>query len=236
MIYELHGKIPQNSSFIYSEDILTSTIFGNLRYLKSTDLLNSFLSKARNLNSDNFCLPFSEKITMNFWRKYPRKTNSQINEPDLVLEDENQVMIIECKYHSPLDENYSHDDSQYMNQLLRYSSILEEYYSHKENKNMIFLTLKDYPIEQVFEKTQKKLPKGINLYWLRWEDLYTCLSKYMETVIDVGEKNITCDLRDFLIQRQLKFFSGIKIPDISYSWKYNRNVKYTFSSKFENYE
>ncbi|MCI6481431.1 hypothetical protein [Treponema porcinum] len=26
MIYELHGKIPQNSSFVYSEDVLTSTI------------------------------------------------------------------------------------------------------------------------------------------------------------------------------------------------------------------
>ena len=46
MIYELHGKIPQNSSFVYSEDVLTSTIFGNLRYLNSNSVLNSFLLKA----------------------------------------------------------------------------------------------------------------------------------------------------------------------------------------------
>lgn len=235
MIYELHGKIPQNSSFIYSEDVLTSTIFGNLRYLKSPLLLNDFLSKAKNSASDNFSFEFSGNLKISFWKKFTQKSTFQINEPDLVLEDENQVLIIECKYHSPLDENYSPDYNQYMNQLLRYSSILDEYYPNKKNRNIIFLTLKDYDVEELFEKTEKKLSKDIGLFWLRWEELFSCLNKYLENVSDDGEKTLIMDLKDFLIKRQLKFFSGITIPRDSYSWKYKKNKKYSFSSKFESY-
>ena len=69
MIYELRGKIPQNSSFIYSEDVLTSTIFGNLRYLSSLDILRSFLSKAINLQKQNYSCDLSNSIKYYFWNK-----------------------------------------------------------------------------------------------------------------------------------------------------------------------
>ena len=233
MIYELHGKIPQNSSFIYSEDVLTSTIFGNLRYFSSNTLLNSFLSKARNLNSENFLASFSENLVINFWKKYASKQYSQINEPDLILEDENQVLIIECKYHSPLDENFTEDDTQYMNQLLRYSSILDEYYCEKKKKTIIFLTLKDYNISEVFKRTQKKLSNDIGLYWLHWEDLFTSLKKDINTIVVSGEKRLAQDLIDFLLLRQLKYFTGLNISSFNFSWKYKKNKKYIFSLKFE---
>ena len=153
MIYELRGKIPQNSSFIYSEDVLTSTVFGNLRYFSSSLVLNSFLSKAKDLNGNNYKINFPDKINFHFWEKYPSKTKAQINEPDLILEDKNSVLIIECKYHSPLDETYTGNESEYMNQLLRYSTIINEYYPSKKNKNIIFLTLNDYDVTSCFQKT-----------------------------------------------------------------------------------
>ena len=69
----------------------------------------------------------------------------------------------------------------------------------------------------------------------RTEELFSCLIKYLENVSDDGEKTLIMDLKDFLIKRQLKFFSGITIPRDSYSWKYKKNKKYSFSSKFESY-
>ena len=232
MIYELHGKIPKNSSFIYSEDVLTSTIFGNLRYFKSNILLNNFLSKAKNLDSENFSASFSDNLKINFWKKYPSNKNSQINEPDLVLEDNNEVLIIECKYHSPLDEKFIDNEQQYMNQLLRYSSILDEYYNGKKIKNIIFLTLKDYNISEVFERTQKQLSKDIGLYWLHWEELFSLLKQFIDEV-ELGEKKLAQDLIDFLSLRQIKYFTGINLSTYNFTWKYKKNKKFIFSSKFE---
>ncbi|QTQ13192.1 hypothetical protein HRQ91_01255 [Treponema parvum] len=79
MIYELHGKIPQNSSFIYSEDILTSTVFGNIRYFNSSSLINDFLSKATDLKGNSFNYHFSDNIQINFWKKFSNKTKAQID-------------------------------------------------------------------------------------------------------------------------------------------------------------
>lgn len=235
MIYELHGKIPQNSSFVYSEDVLTSTIFGNLRYLNSNSVLNSFLLKAIDFQNNNFNFEFSKDLKFHFWRKYSSKTTVQINEPDLILEDENSVLIIECKYHSFLDETFSENISEYTNQLLRYSTIINDYYSNKKNKNIIFLTLKDYDVKECLEKTRMKLPEKIGLYWLKWEELYPCLKEYEKCNISTGEKNLVNDILQFLSIRKLKYFSGINISKNNFSWKYKRNYKYKFASKFDSF-
>lgn len=235
MIYELHGKIPQNSSFIYSEDILTSTVFGNIRYFNSSSLINDFLSKATDLKGNSFNYHFSDNIQINFWKKFSNKTKAQINEPDLVLEDKNSILIIECKYHSPLDENFSESENDYTNQLLRYSTIIEDYYSEKKNKNIIFLTLKDYDVETCLEKTRKKLSPEIGLYGLCWEELFLCLKKYKDKVVSISEKTLITDLIQFLDNRNLKYFSGMRIPYCSFRWKYKSNKRYIFASKFSTF-
>ena len=235
MIYELHGKIPRNSSFLYSEDILTSTVFGNLRYFSSNSLINDFLSEAIDLKGNIFNYYFSDNIKINFCKKFSNKTKAQINEPDLVLEDKNSVLIIECKYHSPLDECFSENENEYTNQLLRYSTIIKDYYAEKKNKNIIFLTLKDYDVETCLEKTRKKLSPEIGLYWLHWEKLFLCLKKYEDKVTSISEKTLITDLIQFLENRNLKYFSGIRIPYFSFTWKYKSNKRYIFASKFNTF-
>lgn len=235
MIYELHGKIPQNSSFIYSEDVLTSTVFGNLRYFNSNIVLNSFLLKAIDFQKKNFNYEFSNDLQIYFWRKFSSKTTAQINEPDLILEDENSVLIIECKYHSFLDESFSEKESEYTNQLLRYSTIINDYYPNKKNKNIIFLTLKDYDVTKCLEKTRMKLSEEIGLYWLRWEELTPCLKEYEKCNISTGEKKLINDMLQFLSIRRLKYFSGINISNTNFSWKYKKNYKYKFASKFSSF-
>ena len=232
MIYELHGKIPQNSSFIYSEDVLTSTVFGNLRYFSSLFVLNSFLSKAIDLQGNNYSVNFPGKINFHFWEKYPSKTKALINEPDLILEDRNSVLIIECKYHSPLDETFSENESEYMNQLLRYSTIIDEYYPNKKNKNIIFLTLSDYNVKIPLQKTKQSLSKDIGLYWLRWEELLPILQQYIKSDISDNEKILVSDLIQFYLRRGLFHFEGIKINPQIFDWKYRQEKKYIFAKDF----
>lgn len=232
MIYELHGKIPQNSSFIYSEDVLTSTIFGNLRYLSSNSVLISFLSKAINLHKENYSCNLSDKINFHFWNKYSRKKSSQINEPDLLLEDKENVLIIECKYHSPLDENYSEQETDYTNQLLRYSTIIDEYYSDKKIKTIIFLTLDNYDYETCFKKTISKLSPNISLYWLNWESLFPILEEYSKNELPSYEKLLVDDLLQFMKLRNFDYFKGIKQYKSKFNWQYTNDSNYVFASKF----
>lgn len=235
MIYELRGKIPQNSSFIYSEDVLTSTIFGNLRYLSSTDILKSFLSKAVNLQNQNYECCLLNKIDYHFWNKYTKKNSSQINEPDLLLEDEENVLIIECKYHSSLDENISEQEADYTNQLLRYSTIINDYYSSKKNKTIIFLTLDNYDYEPCLRKTTSKLSSDIGLYWLHWEALYPILENYSKSGLSQNEQFLVDDLLKFMQGRNFDYFKGIKNYKTQFNWQYTVDSKYIFSSKFNSF-
>ena len=232
MIYELRGKIPQNSSFIYSEDVLTSTIFGNLRYFSNYEILKEFLSKAKDLENNSFnTYDLSEKIKIHFWTKYSNQNEPQINEPDLLLEDDKNVTIIECKYHSPLDETFSQNHKDYTNQLIRYSTILDQYFSNKDNKNIIFLTLKDYEYKTCLSKTKANISKDIGLYWLCWEELFSILKKAQVT--GNGEKDLLNDLISFMKNRRLLYFSGITITNSNYKWKYKLNKIFIFNSKFD---
>jgi len=168
MIYELRNKIPQNATFLRSEDVLTSTIFGNLRYFSNNDILNTFLSKSIDIHNKPLSLK-NEKYLFKFWEKYLTKGFCKINEPDLILLNEKSVIIIECKYFSFLSEESDLDNKDvYDNQLLRYSDIINEYYSNRANKIIIFLTSdKVKPIE-IMENTLKKLTQNIQLYWLSY--------------------------------------------------------------------
>ena len=235
MIYELRGKIPQNSSFIYSEDVLTSTIFGNLRYLSSPDILKLFLSKAINLQKQNYSCDLSNSIKYHFWNKYPKKNSSQINEPDLLLEDDQNVIIIECKYHSLLDENFSEQEADYTNQLLRYSTIIDEYYSQKKNKIIIFLTLDNYDYKACLKKTVSKLSPDISLYWLNWEALYPILENYAKSNLSQNEKFLVDDLLQFMRLRSFDYFKGIQNYKTNFNWQYNIDSNYIFTSKFNSF-
>lgn len=228
MIYELRNKIPQNSSLIYSEDVLTSTIFGNLRYLQTNNVLNDFLSEAINLQGERLIINHEISSMFHFWEKYINKNTVQINEPDLVIDDGKNVTIVECKYHSLLDEKESNDESDYTNQLIRYSTIFNDYYPNRVNKNIIFLTLKDYQYKDIFKKTESKIPKNIGLYWLCWEKLLPCLKKYIVKSYNEKEHILINDLIAFIQKRNLYFFSGFSVNHSYLKWDYKKN--YCFNS------
>lgn len=104
MIYELRNKVPKNSSFIYSEDVLTGTIFRNLRYFNNQDILINFLNQSTNIDNESLDIHLSNDYKIRFWEKYPTLNYCRINEPDLILLDKENVVIIECKYFSILNE------------------------------------------------------------------------------------------------------------------------------------
>ena len=223
MIYELRGKIPQNSSFIYSEDVLTGSIFGNLRYFSNQTLLINFLNEAKTLDNDKANISMKNEFHIKFWEKYRSKSSNSYNEPDLVLYNEDNIIIIECKYFSKLDEQEDEQNNKpvYKNQLIRYSTIIDDYYENKKNKMLIFLTNDKIEPKEILDNTVKNINKNIILYWLSWDKLYKCMLEHNED-INNNEKILFNDLMEFIIKRRLLFFNGFNIQQVSYDRFYHK--------------
>jgi len=223
MIYELRGKIPKNSSFIYSEDVLTGLIFGNLRYFSNQTLLINFLNEAKTLDNNYANISIENKFQINFWEKYRSKSSNSYNEPDLVLQNEDIIIIIECKYFSILDEQEDEQNNKlvYKNQLIRYSKIIDEYYENKKNKMLIYLTNDKIKPEEILKNTINNINKNIILYWLSWDKLYKSMLKHNDNTSN-NEKILFDDLMELLIKRRLLFFNGFNIQKVLYNKFYHK--------------
>ena len=242
MVYELKNKIPQNSSFLNSEDVLTGTIFGSLRYFRNQNLLINFLNESIDINGNRLKINGDSHFEILFWEKYPsfEKSNSY-NEPDLVLYNNNEVVIIECKYFSILDEETLMEDDgrkNYKNQLIRYASIIDEYYKNRTKKNVVFLTNdKSIPLDIMNNTIKHKDIKyeGINFYWLSWKYLYSVI-QLNYSFYSSDNILLLSDLLNFLKKRHLYFFNGFNIEKTKYNRFYRKNYNFEIKNYLFNWK
>ena len=206
---ELHHKIEQ------SEDILTSSVFGMLKYDFMKDALIEFLGKAKHYFVND--LSFDDEIREHdilkgntiilFWKFFTVYQSV----PDLIIKGDNFAIIVEVKDKSEL----SGDD-----QLIKYYQVIENDYKDKNFKYLIYLTrsigIPELPIETIDALRDK------NFYWLSWYELYQILKNNSERscVYEVCE-----DLKKLLECRCLVLFEGfgdcpkIDFGDSQIFWK-----------------
>jgi hypothetical protein len=223
--------MPQNSNFLYSEDVLTGTIFGNLRYFSSQQLLKSFLEESVNLQNEYFTISTDTTFDLIFWEKYRSKKAQNYNEPDVILLNKEYVIIIECKYFSILDEEEEseNNDYTYKNQLIRYATIIDEYYKETKNKIIIFLTNERIKPVDILNNTISRINRNIRLYWLSWDKLYKCMLNF-DQKLSHNEKLLFSDLYEFIKRRGLIIFNGFLSEEINYDRIYHK--KYSFDKNF----
>jgi hypothetical protein len=235
MVFELKNKVPRDgSSYINSEDVLTSTVFGNLRYFSNQDLLISFLNKAVDRDKCGPNISSGIYFEISFWEQFRTNLCNRYSEPDMYLISDAWEIIIECKYHSRLEEeSVETEDGEinYSNQLIRYSKIIEN--SNKQ-KVMIFLTNDPIMPNNVLDRSRNEIEKkGVKLYWLSWDKLYLSMKDEERSEnfsnYSRNEKILFNDILEFLQKRQLIAFYGIRIPEInSFDWHYKK--QYCFHS------
>jgi hypothetical protein len=227
MLFELKSKMPRNSSFLRSEDVLTSTIFGNLRYFSNQNILINFLNNSLDINNRKLRLEKNLYFEIDFWKKHYNDTIRKYNETDLILRNEKYEIIIECKYHSPLsEENEIIDDKEvyYSNQLIRYSKIIE---NSTKNKIIIFLTDDKRIPNEIINKTIPHISNKIKIYWLSWSKLYFSINETENKNIPQNEKILLNDLMEFLEKRNLTSFNGFLKYNYSSIWFYKKNYNYS---------
>jgi hypothetical protein len=237
MIYELMNKIPRDSSFLTSEDVLTGTIFGNLRYFHNQSILIKFLNEATDIFGNNLKINLDDLFKIYFWKKfYHLKDKSKYSEPDLLLCNDYYDIIIECKYYSLLSENNSEfidNDENYNNQLLRYSRIIEK---SNKTKIIIFLTNDSVIPTEIMNKTISKLDSSIQLLWLSWKSLYRILKYSKSNCINIGEKILRKDILRFLKKRGITLFCGFTKRNINIKWKYKKIFTYGTKCNYQTWE
>jgi hypothetical protein len=217
MIFELKNKIPRN--YLHSEDVLTGTVFGNIRYFSKQDILLNFLNESVDLNKNKLKLKTNELLKIFFWEKCYNTSDSirKYNEPDLFLENDNYAIIIECKYHSPLSEEYEIVDEQgtdYSNQLIRYSKILLDKKYENRIKIVIFLTDHKSIPSEILVKSRKDIAPTIDLYWLSWNKLYLALMNQNTNNLPPNELLLYKELVAFLERRDMVTFNKFIIDDV----------------------
>ncbi len=218
---EVHGKLGRNCSRAHErlEDLLTSTVFGLLRYLPPEDGLLPLLRRARFVTIEGGAVSVVESRDWlgdrpllprapEFWPRWGR-----YGEPDLllVLQDEHDVaaraILIEAKLYSPKSGSAGEDDSSVANpevpdpdQLVRYWQGLSTRYAGVE-RTIIYLTSHGVPPAAELVESLRREP-SMRLAWLSWRDIWR--------IADQAAKNSLAaqDLATLLRHKGLYSFSG----------------------------
>ena len=227
----LNGK---SKGYEYTEDILTSIVFGTLKYLRPDAVLIPFIESAflydekrtplwQKLNSEGIELRCYREIEYVFWTKHPKK-----GEPDLILvfknhihDDEDFLLVVEAKFKSP--KSGTEDKDQLMRYYEAISDDIEQFSEplvsgFKGKKGFIvYLTeSKAYLDISASNKLLKDKDRDIsgNLFHLRWHQLYKTF-EMMYSSYSTYEKSIVDELMAYMDKVGLRDFSGISLPDDS---------------------
>jgi len=229
----LEGK---SLGYEYTEDILTSTVFGTLKYIRSDMLLIPFVESAflyneerttlwEKLNSEAIELRCYREVEYAFWT-----WNQNYGEPDLILIFKDHVhgfddllLVIEAKFKSGKSGTEEND------QLVRYfEAINNDIENFTESSVSSFKGRKGYIVylteaeaysdikatTKIIQSRYTKIKE--NVFHLRWHQLYKTLEKIYPYYTSF-EKSIVDDLMKYMEKLGLRDFSGISLPDKSLS-------------------
>lgn len=224
------------SNYDYSEDCLTSTIFGAFRYLDINKGILTFLKDARlyshssenieqNLKIKGIDINKYDELKCYFW---PR--TKEYDEPDLicVFKDNSQnqedlVLLVECKFKSSKSSSGDRD------QLMRYYDDLHNKIDCFNNRGvselktslryLIYLTQFEAgkEIEESIEEIKKRAKSShdlVEIFSLKWDELFYVFERYRDSDISKAESTIIDDLVEYMEVIGLSPFCGFKELDL----------------------
>ena len=199
---ELHGKLLEIEN---SEDILTSNVFGLLKYLPHDVFLN-ILNRAETLSGRKFDFDLKGYIPeFIFWENI-----EGYGEPDLIIKFHNKdgyelILCIEIKYYSSKSGEGDND------QLRRYFEALTV--STKEKSHFLGVVyLTKYPSRKELEDSLKHIKErklddtDEKLFQLRWFEITKSLQEY-HGKLNGSEKLILEDLIRYLKHKNFVEFT-----------------------------
>lgn len=217
----------------YKEDILTSIVFGTLKYLRPDIILIPFIESAflynekrtslwESLSSGGIELRCYREIEYIFWPKH-----NKYGEPDLIIVFKNHIhgaddflLVVEAKFKSEKSGTEEND------QLVRYFEAInnniegfsENAVSDFKGKKGQIIYLTEAEAYSEISASSKILESKYNIinervFHLRWHQLFKTI-EIMYEFCSSREKLLVNDLMEYLEALGLKEFAGISPPNI----------------------
>ncbi len=228
-VAETHGKISGTGSNLSDrmEDLLTSDLFGCLRYVPPERALLPFLSAARSFRGNAIQLPNEvTRLHTAFWPWLNLRGRSPC-EPDVVLGLEGKdgalhVVAIEAKYRSGIssDEDEETDPG---NQLARELDTLMGVTAasfgwrrelHVESRKLVFVTadmlMPRADIADAIGEYERKRSTEADIFWTSWRFLPAILEKGLTDETDPRRVAVLEDMLALLLRKGLTMFRGVE--------------------------
>jgi hypothetical protein len=228
-IAEIHGKISDAGTNLSErmEDLLTSDVFGCLRYLPPEKALLPFLHTARSLHGRG--VPFGGEIVRvhtSFW-PWLKSSDRIPCEPDVVLGLEVEtglvhLVMVEAKYYSGLSSEEGEDVAP-QNQLARELDNLSATTPARLNwdpglrvasRTLLFITadlgMPRNELAAALDEFRRKRKQEGDIHWTSWRSLPSILEDSLETERDPGSRAVLEDMLALLLRKGLVTFTGVE--------------------------
>ena len=229
----LKGKLSREQENM--EDILTSNVFGLLKYVPPEEGLLNYLALAEDKDGKYLgSLNDGSKVSIeyDFWPWW-EESNCIGCEPDVVLKlklpDKQELLIlIEAKY---LSGKSSEADELYdapTDQLAKEWDNLVIRAGASKRPVLIYLTAHyGYPLDEIEDAVRefrRKRPDSARpvIYWLSWRHLYK--------VCECSHTPVLADIRCLLERFNFKFFDGVTIEYTHISWSFEEIINWQTSA------
>jgi len=239
------------------EDVLTSHVFGTLKYFEPEDILGPFLRKAFNpYTNKSLDLPtitkfgkFKNETTPLFW-KFIQQPGCGGCEPDVLIDfvHENQtrsLILIEVKYESLKSSQADEKSPMANDQLAKYWENLALLGQELDAKPILIYLTAHYscPDEEIEESQKELLLKGKqrgDFFWLSWRHLSNLFAEIEAPLL----KDLQALIEQFY---QFQYFecdwTSASLPctwkfnNLSWSWVHQKSsypkIKWGFSNDRE---
>ncbi|MDP3061942.1 MAG: hypothetical protein Q8O40_01830 [Chloroflexota bacterium] len=227
---ELHGKVSGSGANATdtSEDLLTSNVFGCLRYVPPERALVPFLETAKLDSKDVFRV--QRPVIRAYWSFWPylQSPDRKPCEPDVVIGLESEwgvhLVMVEAKYFS--DKSSFEDEGEHpKDQLARELDNLDilkpgdlGWRTQKEvtQKTLLYVTqdvaMPRNAIRESLSEYSRKRGKPGTIYWTSWRSLGSILEEQLQSLNDEYQAAVLNDIKQLLEKKGLWMFHGVIPP------------------------
>jgi len=240
--YQIHklSKYGKKARAVLLEDILTSDVFGLMSYFSYDHLLKPFLENLEQKNPHpGFQVPAAEPLNINFWKSFiwPEglpDLNRESIEPDVVIEWEDELLIIEAKFISATDpqellREYLVGQSVVKPGQKAFLLLIDKNLSRPEvwnNSDSEKITITEYIQTRISEfKLSEKIPPThveASILWTNWQSFYHLLENFERQIsldqsgnFNVVGKRICQDLLAILDRKGLSPFENLSLSQFT---------------------
>ena len=227
-IAEIRGKISQTGQNLSErmEDLLTSDIFGCMRYLPTQNALIPFLQTACSLHGNILTIP--GKILRVHWSFWPwLKSSGRIPcEPDVIIGLQTEynhlhLVLVEAKYYSDLsseEDERAEPNDQLARELDNLDAVSCATFGwnpqlHIVSRRLLFITqhmgMPRRLVARSLAEYQLKRNKQGDIYWTSWRFLLPILENNLKQENSPQNIAVMEDMLELLLRKGLSVFRGI---------------------------